>query len=261
MPETSTPGQTYSCDHRVTFSVETADVVEVVRGSGFVDEIRIPRVIQDVTHIVQTSHEHQPCLYPMEDTTWRYATPNRVEWVDPVIEPGDTYRVSYTYRKEQIHTYSPYNCPRCGGNEWYTGILDDRGMLSVTRKGIEKLGELVLHVLLTRKGTHFLFPRYGTYLSTLPGQVFGSARSLEKSVRECVLDAEEQIRAHVNAELVSGRDVPLSEQLDRLVILKVELLEDNMSGSVDLQVISKAGDALQLTAGAGSSKTTPKRVG
>jgi phage baseplate assembly protein W len=121
-------------------------------------------------------------------------------------------------------------------NNKYAFIEDNEGIIQGAR-GAFILASRVSRVLLTTPGSIPMRPEEGSALALLPGSVYDK-RALRTLVVREVSKVERYIKRQ---QLASGLDVPLSEALASITVIKVDFIGDDKV-NIRLLVTSRSGE-------------------
>jgi len=205
------------CDHTVTITTKETTDVTIVRSDEQLDSIPIAGKPINIINVTDSySNILSSDIYNLYGYTvvWIDTGVSYPKYRTPLI--GESYIAKVVRTQVNSQSYSPSNCPKCGGHGWYVDIVDPSAGTRVI-EGIERVAQEYLKCLLTIRGTDSLFLDYGTdFMDALGSDVADPA--VRAAVSAALKEAENQVITNQSMDLTRDADsLLLSANLTSLI--------------------------------------------
>lgn len=175
-------------------------------------------VIDSINTVSRIASVHNNTVIYGPNLDYSIFTHNKIKWVGlHYPNPGDTYTVNYDIININNILYDQSSCPRCNGDGWYTGIIDDDTSMLYGVIGIEKLVQDFMKILLTSKSVGT-----GTDLISLAGREMHSENEMSNIIVTIIRDAEAQYKSTQLQMVSAGTPLPDDEKLYMVDIADIE---------------------------------------
>jgi len=170
-------------------------------------------------------------------------THNKIRWIgnDKPTESSQ-YSIIYIVQDVSNQQYNIDNCPVCGGNGWYAGIIDEvTGKFEIV-SGIDKLTQDVIKFILTvQKGN------YGTTLKSIIGKNMSNESALREQITSTISIMEQQYKETQASAIMEGMEVSDSELLDYIYVSELEIDSEAASVYITIHAYSVSRESAKVT--------------